>query len=88
MLVTCQNFGDLFLFGLICMWQHSSDRKTYRKVGSKLLAAVIKFKPTYIICFVIRRKSNFFVTVILVCCIFGCFDKHLREFCGHFQAHI
>ena len=26
-LVTCQRFGDLFLFGLI--WQYSSDHRTY-----------------------------------------------------------
>ena len=29
MLVTCQKFGDLFLFGLI--WQYSSNHKTYNK---------------------------------------------------------
>ena len=36
MLVTCQRFGDLFLFGLV--WQHSSVwtiRLYIRKVGSK-----------------------------------------------------
>ena len=59
MLVTCQRFGDLFLFGLIR--QYSSNHKTIIKVGSKswllLLAAVINFEPTYMICFVIRRES-------------------------------
>ena len=45
MLVTCQRFGDLFLFGLV--WQYSSVQKNIIKVGSKswllvyLLAAVI-----------------------------------------------
>ena len=29
MLVTCQRFGDLFLFGLV--WQYSSYHKTYNK---------------------------------------------------------
>ena len=33
MLVTCQRFGDLFLFGLI--WQYSSNQKNIIKVGSK-----------------------------------------------------
>ena len=30
MLVTCQRFGDLFLFGLI--WQYSSNHKTYNVI--------------------------------------------------------
>ena len=29
MIVMCQSFGDLFLFGLI--WQYSSNHKTYNK---------------------------------------------------------
>ena len=33
MLVTCQRFGDLFLFGLV--WQYSSIQKNIVKVGSK-----------------------------------------------------
>ena len=33
MLVTCQRFGDLFLFGLV--WQYSSIQKNIIKVGSK-----------------------------------------------------
>ena len=33
MLVTCQKFGDLFLFGLV--WQYSSIQKNIVKVGSK-----------------------------------------------------
>ena len=32
-LVTCQRFGDLFLFGLV--WQYSSIQKNIIKVGSK-----------------------------------------------------
>ena len=51
MLVTCQRFGDWFLFGLV--WPYSSNQKNIMKVGSKslLLAAVISFEPTYIIFF-------------------------------------
>ena len=33
MLVTCQRFGELFLFGLV--WQYSSIQKNKIKVGSK-----------------------------------------------------
>ena len=33
MLVTCQRFVDLFLFGLI--WQYSSNQKNIMQVGSK-----------------------------------------------------
>ena len=33
MLVTCQRFGYLFLFGLV--WQYSSIQKNIMKVGSK-----------------------------------------------------
>ena len=33
MLVTCQRFGDLFLFGLV--WQYSLIQKNIMKVGSK-----------------------------------------------------
>ena len=33
MLVTCQSFGDWFLFGLV--WQYSSIQKNIIKVGSK-----------------------------------------------------
>ena len=33
MLVMCQRFGDLFLFGLV--WQYSSIQKNIMKVGSK-----------------------------------------------------
>ena len=32
-LVTCQRFGDFFLFGLV--WQYSSIQKNIIKVGSK-----------------------------------------------------
>ena len=35
MLVTCQRFGDWFLFGLV--WQYSSIQKNIIKVGSKSL---------------------------------------------------
>ena len=36
MLVTCQSFGDLFLFGLV--WQYSSNHKTYNKGRFKVIA--------------------------------------------------
>ena len=41
MLVRCQIFGDLFLFGLV--WQYSSIQKNIIKVGSKpwLLAVAV-----------------------------------------------
>ena len=35
MLVTCQRFGDCFLFGLV--WPYSSNQKNIMKVGSKSL---------------------------------------------------
>ena len=35
MLVTCQRFGDWFLFGLV--WPYSSNQKNIMKVGSKSL---------------------------------------------------
>ena len=43
MLVTCQRFGDWFLFGLV--WQYSAVQKNIIKVGAKswmLLADVIQ----------------------------------------------
>ena len=44
MLVMCQSFGDLFLFGLV--WQYSSVQTKYNKgrfkvISKYLLAAVI-----------------------------------------------
>ena len=39
-LVTCQSFGDLFLFGLI--WQYSSNHKTYNKGRSKVIATYLQ----------------------------------------------
>ena len=35
MLLTCQRFGDWFLFGLV--WPYSSNQKNIMKVGSKSL---------------------------------------------------
>ena len=40
MLVKCQRFGDLFLFGLI--WQYSSNHKTYNKGRFKLIATYLQ----------------------------------------------
>ena len=39
MLVTCQRFGDLFLFGLV--WQYSSVQKKYNKCMFKVMAACL-----------------------------------------------
>ena len=49
MLVNCQRFGDLFLFGLI--WQYSSNHKTSKvqsHIATYLLAAIVNFEPTCI----------------------------------------
>ena len=40
MLVTCQRFGDLFLFGLI--WQYSSNHKTYNTGRFKVIATYLQ----------------------------------------------
>ena len=40
MLVTCQRFGDLFLFGLI--WQSSSNHKTYDKGRFKAIVTYLQ----------------------------------------------
>ena len=40
MLVTCQRFGDSFLFGLV--WQYSSDHKTYNKGRFKVIATYLQ----------------------------------------------
>ena len=38
-LVTCQSFGDLFLFGLV--WQYSTNQINIIKVGSKVMATYL-----------------------------------------------
>ena len=40
MLVTCQRFGELFLFGLI--WQYSSNHKRYNKDRFKVRATYLQ----------------------------------------------
>ena len=40
MLVTCQSFGDLFLFGLV--WQYSSVQTKYNKGRFKLMATYLQ----------------------------------------------
>ena len=40
MFVTCQTFGDLFLFELI--WQYSSNHKTYNKGRFKVIATYLQ----------------------------------------------
>ena len=61
MLVTCQRFGDLFLFGLV--WPYSSNQKYIMKVGSKsllLTCSSISFEPTYIVFFGLEERAKFF----------------------------
>ena len=40
MLVTCQRFGDLFLFGLV--WQYSSVQTNYNKGRFKVMATYLQ----------------------------------------------
>ena len=40
MLVTCQMFGDLFLFGLV--WQYSSVQTKYNKGRFKVMATYLQ----------------------------------------------
>ena len=40
MLVTCQRFGDLFLFGLV--WQYSSVQTKYNKGRFKVMATYLQ----------------------------------------------
>ena len=40
MLVTCQRFGDLFLFGLV--WQYSSVQTEYNKGRFKVMATYLQ----------------------------------------------
>jgi hypothetical protein len=78
MLVTCQRFGDWFLFGLV--WPYSSNQKNIMKVGSKsflLTCSINKLWAYLYYIFLIRRESWIFVMAILVCCIFDC--PHLGQ---------
>ena len=60
MLVTCQRFWDLFLFGLV--WQYSSVQTKYNKGRLKVMATYLQqkysFEPTFIhwLCFEERAK--------------------------------
>ena len=72
MLITCQRFGDRFLFGLV--WPYSSNQKNIMKVGSKSLLLTCSSNKLWAYLyyvFLIRRESLIFITAILVCCIFG-----------------
>ena len=40
MLVTCQRFGDLFLFGLV--WQYSTNQNQYNKGRFKVMATYLQ----------------------------------------------
>ena len=58
MLVTCQRFGDLFLFGLV--WPYSSNQKNIMKVGSKSLLLTCSSNKLWAYLyhnFLIRRES-------------------------------
>ena len=58
MLVTCQRFGDLFLFGLV--WQYSLIQKNIVKVGSKSLLLTYSSNKIWAYLyyiFLIRRES-------------------------------
>ena len=58
MLVTCQRFGDWFLFGLV--WPYSSIQKNIMKVGSKSLLLTCSsntFGAYLYHIFLIRRES-------------------------------
>ena len=56
MLVNCQRFGDLFLFGLI--WQYSSNHKTYDKGRFKVIAVFCEGKGDIIFDRVIPSKNR------------------------------
>ena len=66
MLVTCQRFCDLFLFGLV--WQYSTNQNQYNKGRFKVMNSYLQqwynFEPTFIHCFCFLERA------ILVCCIF------------------
>ena len=51
-LVTCQRFGDLFIFELV--WQYSSVQTKYKKGGFKVMGNYLQqyynFEPTFIHC--------------------------------------
>ena len=58
MLVTCQRFGDWFLFGLV--WPYSSNQKNIMKVGSKSLLLTCSSNKLWAYLyyiFLIRRES-------------------------------
>ena len=58
MLVTCQRFGDWFLFGLV--WPYSSNQKNIMKVGSKSLRLTCSSNKLWAYLyyiFLIRRES-------------------------------
>ena len=50
MLVKCQRFGDLFLFGLV--WQYSNNQNQYNKGRFKIMATYLQqyfnFEPNFI----------------------------------------
>ena len=57
MLVTCQRFGDQFLFGLV--WQYSSVQTKYNKGRFKVMAILTYFEPTFIHWFCFEERAKF-----------------------------
>ena len=61
MLVTCQRYGDWFLFGLV--WQYYSVQTKYNKGRFKVMATYLQqeynFEPTFMqrLCF--EKRANF-----------------------------
>ena len=77
MLVTCQRFGDLFLFVLV--WQYSSVQTKYNKGRFKVMACSSNITlrlPSYTGSAL--KRELIFCMAILVCCIFAhMYQSHL-----------
>ena len=61
MLVMCQRFGDLFLFGLV--WPYSSNQKNIMKVDSDLKRIRQKFYQ-FFINEKFKKILNFFICIL------------------------
>ena len=98
MLVTCQRFGELFLFGLV--WQYSSIQKNIIKVGSKswILTCschIILSLPFYTYP-ASKRELNFcngYLSLLYfwvdAWCLIFCFQTlNLTQFAWHFYINL
>ena len=69
MLVTCQRFGDLFLFGMVC--QYSTNQNQYNigrlKVMATYLQQYYNFEPTFIHCFCFVERAEFSLSLLYFC---------------------